>query len=162
VARHHLGHHAGGSAVTNDVDNHLGILEHSIPVRAAVDAHGRFVRADVARAAQAASPLCRDPPHEPTIIPSPIFTMITLWKIHARHAVHGFDRVRSDIIRYAITTLPRRPHHPSQHALLRVQPVLRLIEHHRLGPIDHLRRHFLPAMRGQAVHEDGIRRSQSH
>jgi hypothetical protein len=57
---------------------------------------------------------------------------------------------------------PRHPQHPGQHALLRVQPVLRLVEHHRLRSVDDLLGHFLAAMRRQAVHEDRVRRGLRH
>jgi hypothetical protein len=38
-----------------------------------------------------------------------------------------------------------------------MQAVLRLVEHHRLRPVDHLVGDFLAAMGRQAVHEDGVR-----
>ena len=39
--------------------------------------------------------------------------------------------------------------------LLHVQPVLRLVPHPRLRPLDHVFRHLLAAMGGEAVEEDG-------
>ena len=42
---------------------------------------------------------------------------------------------------------------PGEHALLRVQAVFRLVEHHRLRPVDHLVGDLLAAVRRQAVHE---------
>src|SRR5579862_8458989 len=45
---------------------------------------------------------------------------------------------------------------PRQNPLLRVQPVLGLVEHHRLRPVDHLVGDLLAAMGRQAVHEDGV------
>jgi len=52
MARHHLGDHAGGTAVANDVDHHLIVLEHPVPVCPAIDPHRGLVRADQACAAQ--------------------------------------------------------------------------------------------------------------
>ena len=43
-----------------------------------------------------------------------------------------------------------------------MQAVLGLVEHHRLRPVDDLGRHLFPAMRGQAVHEDRLRRGRGH
>ena len=37
-----------------------------------------------------------------------------------------------------------------------MQAVFRLVEHHGLRPVDHLVGDLLAAMRGQAVHEDGV------
>src|SRR5580693_2673814 len=45
---------------------------------------------------------------------------------------------------------------PGQNPLLRVQPVLGLVEHHRLRAVDHLVGDLLAAMGRQAVHEDGV------
>ena len=45
---------------------------------------------------------------------------------------------------------------PGEDALLGMQAVLGLVEHHRLRPVDHLVRHFLAAMGGQAMHEHGV------
>ena len=47
---------------------------------------------------------------------------------------------------------------PQQQRLLRVEPVLGLVPHRRLRPVDHRVGHFLAAMRGQAVEEDRARR----
>src|SRR5580704_17812481 len=44
---------------------------------------------------------------------------------------------------------------PRQNPLLRVQPVLGLVEHHRLRAVDHLVGDLFAAMGRQAVHEDG-------
>src|SRR3990167_9349922 len=41
-------------------------------------------------------------------------------------------------------------------ALLRVEPVLRLIEHHALRPVEDRIRDLLPAMRRQAVHDERL------
>ena len=57
--------------------------------------------------------------------------------------------------------LPHRAQSPGQHTLLRVQPVLRLVEYHTLRPVDDLVGHLLAAMRRQAVHEDRIRRRRA-
>src|SRR5215510_6138172 len=46
---------------------------------------------------------------------------------------------------------------PGQDALLGMQPVLRLVEYHRLRAIDHVVRDLLAAVGGQAVHEDRVR-----
>src|SRR5262245_3141894 len=43
------------------------------------------------------------------------------------------------------------------HRLLGVQTVFRLIEHDRLGAIEHLVGDLLAAVRGQTVHDDGAR-----
>ena len=51
---------------------------------------------------------------------------------------------------------------PGQDALLRVQAVLGLVEHHRLRAVDHLVGDLLAAMRGQAVHEDRLRLGERH
>ena len=51
---------------------------------------------------------------------------------------------------------------PGQYALLRVQAVFGLVEHHRLRAVDHLVGDLLAAMRGQAVHEDRIILGQRH
>ena len=45
---------------------------------------------------------------------------------------------------------------PGQQALLGVQPVFRLVEHHRLRPVHHLVGDFLAAMRRQAMHEQRV------
>ena len=45
---------------------------------------------------------------------------------------------------------------PGEDALLRVQAVLGLVEHHRLRAVDHLVGHLLAAVGGQAVHEDRV------
>ena len=52
--------------------------------------------------------------------------------------------------------LPRHAQYPGQHAFLRVQAVLGLVEHHRLRAVDDVFSHFLAAMRRQAVHEDRV------
>src|SRR5262249_57355072 len=44
---------------------------------------------------------------------------------------------------------------PGEDALLRMQAVLRLVEHHRLRAIPDLGRHFLPAMNRQAIPAEG-------
>mmetsp|Transcript_98146 Transcript_98146/g.219923 ORF Transcript_98146/g.219923 Transcript_98146/m.219923 type:complete len:297 (-) Transcript_98146:310-1200(-) len=49
-----------------------------------------------------------------------------------------------------------------QERLLRVQPVLRLVEDHGMGPIYDLRRLLHPARGGQAVHEDAIGLGKLH
>src|SRR6266516_7842378 len=41
-----------------------------------------------------------------------------------------------------------------QERLLRVEPVLGLIPHHRMRSVDHLGGDLLAAVRGQAVHDD--------
>ena len=46
---------------------------------------------------------------------------------------------------------------PDHDRLLHVQPVLRLVEHHRLRPVDDLVGDLLAAVGGQAVHEEGVR-----
>ena len=43
-----------------------------------------------------------------------------------------------------------------------MQPILGLIEHHRLRAVDHFRRHLLAAVGGQAVHEDGLGPRKPH
>lgn len=43
VAVHHLADHAGATAVTDDVDHHLDILEDPIPAGAAIHADARFI-----------------------------------------------------------------------------------------------------------------------
>jgi len=45
---------------------------------------------------------------------------------------------------------------PGQNALLRVQAVFGLVEHHRLRAVDHFIGDLLAAMGGQAVHEQRI------
>ena len=52
MARHHLGDHAGGAAVAHDVDHHLIVLEHPVPMGAPVDAHRGLIGADDPRTAQ--------------------------------------------------------------------------------------------------------------
>ena len=52
MAIEHIGHHAGSAAVADDVNDHLLVLEHPVPVGAAIDAHRRLVGADDARTAQ--------------------------------------------------------------------------------------------------------------
>src|SRR6202035_3846764 len=42
----------GSAAVADDVNDHLLVLEHPVPVGAAIDAHRRLVGADDARTAQ--------------------------------------------------------------------------------------------------------------
>ena len=49
---HHLGDDTGSPAVADDVNDHLLVLEHPVPVGAAIDAHRRLVGADDARTAQ--------------------------------------------------------------------------------------------------------------
>ena len=51
MAVEHIGHHTGSAAVADDVDDHLLVLEHPVPVGAAIDAHRRLVGADDARTA---------------------------------------------------------------------------------------------------------------
>src|ERR1700691_5284032 len=51
---------------------------------------------------------------------------------------------------------------PGQYALLRMQPVLRFVEHHRLRAVDHLVGNLFAAMRGQAMHKDGARLGARH
>src|SRR5215468_1089989 len=51
---------------------------------------------------------------------------------------------------------------PGEDALLRMQAVLRLVEHHRLRSIDYFGGHFLAAMGRQAMHEDGVRLGLFH
>src|SRR5215469_16598479 len=45
---------------------------------------------------------------------------------------------------------------PGENALLRMQPVLRLIPHHGLRAVDDTGRHLLAALYRQAVHEDRV------
>ena len=52
MAIHHISHHTGSAAVADDMNDHLLVLEHPVPVGAAIDAHRRFVGADDARTAQ--------------------------------------------------------------------------------------------------------------
>ena len=47
---------------------------------------------------------------------------------------------------------------PGKNALLHVQTVFRLVEHHRLRPVDHLVGHFLASIGGKAMHEYGTGR----
>ncbi len=49
----HLSDDAGATAVADDVDHHLAVLEHPIRARTTIDAHARFIRAGHASAAQA-------------------------------------------------------------------------------------------------------------
>src|SRR6266700_810483 len=58
--------------------------------------------------------------------------------------------------------LPHRLETPGQNALLRVQTVFGLVEHHRLRTVDHLVGDFLAAMRGQAMHEQRVGSCQRH
>ncbi len=59
-----------------------------------------------------------------------------------------------------VTPAPRRSlqnfgtHQPDHHRLLRMQPVLGLIEHHRLRSVEHLVGDFLAAMGRQAMHHE--------
>ena len=48
----HIGHDSGSAAVADDVNDHGLVLEHPVPVGAAIDAHGGLVGADDARTAQ--------------------------------------------------------------------------------------------------------------
>ena len=52
--------------------------------------------------------------------------------------------------------MPRRSQAPGQDALLGVQPVLGLVEDHRLRPVHHLVGHLLAAMGRQAMHEERL------
>src|SRR5436309_823733 len=51
---------------------------------------------------------------------------------------------------------------PGEDALLRVQPVFRLVEHHRLRPVHDLTGDLLAAVRRQAMHEQCIRLGFRH
>jgi hypothetical protein len=51
---------------------------------------------------------------------------------------------------------------PGQNALLRVQAVFGLVEHHRLRAVDHLVGDLLAAMGRQAVHEQRVGLGQRH
>src|SRR3984957_2467898 len=51
---------------------------------------------------------------------------------------------------------------PGQNPLLRVQPVLGLVEHDRLRAVDHFVGDLFAAMGRQAVHEDGVRLGAGH
>jgi hypothetical protein len=51
---------------------------------------------------------------------------------------------------------------PGQNPLLRVQPVLGLVEHHRMRAVDHFVGDLFAAMRRQAMHEDGVRLGARH
>ena len=51
---------------------------------------------------------------------------------------------------------------PREDALLRVQPVLRLVEHDRTGTVDHLGGNLLAAMRRQTMHEQRLRLRRFH
>src|SRR5580700_5746987 len=51
---------------------------------------------------------------------------------------------------------------PRQNALLRVQPVLGLVEHHRLRAVDHVVGDLFAAMGRRAMHEDGIGLGAGH
>jgi hypothetical protein len=55
------------------------------------------------------------------------------------------------------------PEAPAQDRLLGVQPVLGLVEDHRMRPVHHRARRLVVAMRGQAVHEErvGLRHAPS-
>ena len=58
MAGQHLGHHAGGAAVTDHMDHHLVVLEHPVPVGPAGDAHRGLIEADDAAAAQSGEDRC--------------------------------------------------------------------------------------------------------
>ncbi len=51
---------------------------------------------------------------------------------------------------------------PGENALLGVQAVLRLVEHHRLRPVDDLVGHLLAPVGGQAVHEQRVGLGAGH
>src|SRR5581483_9174161 len=51
---------------------------------------------------------------------------------------------------------------PGQDSLLRVQPVLGLVEHHRLRAVHHRVGDLLAAVRRQAMHEDRVRLGARH
>src|SRR5438132_1465608 len=48
------------------------------------------------------------------------------------------------------------PQEPEQQGLLRVETILRLVPHHRMGAVDDLVGDLLPAVGGQAVHDDRV------
>jgi len=66
-------------------------------------------------------------------------------------ATHMAIRLNAFKLTFQLRKAPR-PKSP-----LRVQAVFRLVEHHRLRPVDHLVGDFLAAVGRQAVHEDGRR-----
>src|SRR5258708_13141675 len=51
---------------------------------------------------------------------------------------------------------------PRQNALLRVQAIFGLVEHHRLRTVDHLVGDFVTAMSGKAMHEQRVGFRQRH
>ena len=57
---------------------------------------------------------------------------------------------------------PAAPQAPGQDALLRVQPVLGLVEDHGLRSVHDLVRDLLAAMGGQAMHEDRVLVGHAH
>jgi hypothetical protein len=54
------------------------------------------------------------------------------------------------------------PEHESEGAAGGVEPVVGLLEHHALWPVDHLGRHLDSAVGGQAVHEHRRRIGERH
>src|SRR3970040_714693 len=75
----------------------------------------------------------------------------------------AWNRSRESRIVFQMPTLAALlPQYQRQPCLLRMHPVLRLVEHHRLRPLDHLRRHLLAPVRRQVVHEQRLRRRQRH
>ncbi len=68
--------------------------------------------------------------------------------VDARHKARHDDAAR--------LRLSGRVQAPGQQALLGVQPVFRLVEHHRLRPVHHLVGDLLAAMGRQAMHEQRV------
>ena len=73
----------------------------------------------------------------------PLHARARRWKAHCAVAITGVQA-------------------PGQDALLGMQAVLRLVEHHRLRPVDHLVGDLLAAMRRQAMHEHRVRLGLRH
>jgi hypothetical protein len=92
----------------------------------------------------------RDPPNRGLDAPNRDVGRIALVTEIVAHALGPGDVL---LLAMTVARLPRRAHHPGQHAFLGMQPVLRLVEHHRVRAVDHAGIHFLAAMSGQAVHE---------
>ena len=70
--------------------------------------------------------------------------------------------VRDDSICVGVVPLPHRFETPGQNALLHVQAIFGLVEHHRLRTVDHLVGDFVAAMGGEAVHEQRVRFCKRH
>src|ERR1700730_15986408 len=76
--------------------------------------------------------------------------------------LRGHDDRKSADASYRAMPLRHRLKTPRQNALLRVQAIFGLVEHHRLRAVDHLVGDFVAAMGGKAMHEQRVGLRQRH